>query len=106
MNSRSVFASVARVALWPAFLMAGVLEMLVFAVLDPADMRWFGGELIGWSAQAVYTVTFLIFWLVISIATGLTALLMQTADEVNADELPAPSDDGAGTGRDVSSMRC
>ena len=29
--------------LWPAFLVAGVLEMMVFAVVDPADMRWFGG---------------------------------------------------------------
>lgn len=78
------------VALWPAFLMAGVLEMLVFAVVDPAEMRWFGGELIGWSPQAVYTVTFLIFWVVIATATGLTALLLATADEVNAEgEQPA-----------------
>ena len=28
--------------LWPAFLAAGVLEMLVFAVIDPEDMRWMG----------------------------------------------------------------
>lgn len=74
------------VALWPAFLMAGVLEMLVFAVVDPAEMRWFGGELIGWPPQAVYTVTFLIFWAVMSTATGLTALLLATADEVNAQD--------------------
>jgi hypothetical protein len=44
--------------LWPAFLMAGVLEMLVFVVVDPADLHWFGGEALNWSAQAVYTVTF------------------------------------------------
>ena len=25
--------------LWPAFLIAGVLEMLVFAVVDPEDLR-------------------------------------------------------------------
>lgn len=77
------------VALWPAFLMAGVLEMLVFAVVDPAEMRWFGGELIGWSSQAVYTVTFLIFWAVMATATGLTALLLATSDEVNRDESSA-----------------
>lgn len=76
------------VALWPAFLMAGVLEVLVFAVLDPADMRWFGGELIGWSAQAVYTVSFLIFWAVMAVATGLTALLLADAGEVNATQPP------------------
>ena len=28
--------------LWPAFLFAGVLEMMVFAVIVPHDMRWFG----------------------------------------------------------------
>lgn len=61
--------------LWPAFLMAGVLEMLTFVVVDPAELRWFGGELIGWSSSAVYTVTFLIYWTVISIAGALTSLL-------------------------------
>ena len=43
----------------------GVLEMLVFVVVDPGDLHWFGGaalELV--DAQAVYTVTFLIFWVV------------------------------------------
>ena len=29
--------------LWPAFLAAGVLDALTFAVVDPDDMRWFGG---------------------------------------------------------------
>lgn len=61
--------------LWPAFVMAGVLEMLVFAVVDPAELRWFGSEPIGWPAAAVYTITFLIFWGVISVSGALTALL-------------------------------
>ena len=61
----------------------GVLEVLVFAVLDPADMRWFGGELVGWSAQAVYTLAFLAFWAVIALASSLTLLLaVLPADEV------------------------
>ena len=30
--------------LWPSFLMAGVLEMLVFALVDPAGLRWMGGS--------------------------------------------------------------
>ncbi len=71
--------------LWPAFLMAGVLEMLVFVVVDPGDLHWFGGEALNWSTQAVYTVTFLIFWGVISIAGALTALLHTSADDINAD---------------------
>jgi hypothetical protein len=71
--------------LWPAFLMAGVLEMLVFAVLDPGDLHWFGGAPIDWSRQAVYTVTFAIFWLVISTAGALTALLVTPAEDLDAD---------------------
>jgi hypothetical protein len=61
--------------LWPAFLFAGILEMLVFAVIDPADLHWFGGPPIEWSAQAVYTVTFLIFWGAVATAGAMTAML-------------------------------
>ncbi|WP_298829656.1 hypothetical protein [uncultured Piscinibacter sp.] len=75
----------ALTVLWPAFLMAGVLEMLVFVVVDPGDLHWFGGEALNWSHQAVYTVTFLIFWGVIAIAGALTALLDTSADDINAD---------------------
>lgn len=69
--------------LWPAFLAAGVLEMLVFAVVDPNDLRWFGGNAIGWSSQAIYTVTFLIFWGAVATAGAITVLLGLEPDEVN-----------------------
>jgi hypothetical protein len=70
--------------LWPAFMVAGVLETLVFAVVDPADLRWFGGPSIEWSVQAVYTVTFAIFWGAVATAGALSALLAVESDEVNA----------------------
>lgn len=41
---------------WPAFLMAGVLEMLVFAMVDPQDLHWFGQPL-ALSRQGVYTLS-------------------------------------------------
>lgn len=66
--------------LWPAFAVAGVLEMLVFAVVDPAELHWFGGAPIDWSAQAIYTFTFLVFWGAISTAGALTVLLAVEAD--------------------------
>lgn len=69
--------------LWPAFLTAGVLEMLVFAVVDPHEMRWFGGSLIGWSPLTIYSVTFLMFWGAVATAGALTALLSLSADEIN-----------------------
>ena len=70
--------------LWPAFMAAGVLEMLVFAVIDPADLHWFGGPPITWSTQAVYTVAFLLFWATISAASAITALLSVEPAALNA----------------------
>jgi hypothetical protein len=64
--------------LWPAFLMAGVLETLVFVVVDPATLHWFGGPALDWPVKAVYSVTFLIFWAVIASAGVITALLDET----------------------------
>jgi hypothetical protein len=61
---------------WPAFLMAGVLEALVFVVVDPATMAWFGVEPLAWPVQAVYTITFFIFWGVIATAGAITQLLL------------------------------
>ncbi len=66
--------------LWPAFVMAGVTEMLVFAVVDPLDLRWFGGPALDWPRGAVYTVSFLIFWGVTAVACGITALLLVERD--------------------------
>ena len=73
------FATRALLILWPAFLMAGVLEMLTFAVVDPDSLHWFGGEAIGWSRSAVYSVTFLIYWSVIATSAAITVLLETTA---------------------------
>jgi len=64
--------------LWPSFLMAGVLEMLVFSLVDPDQLHWFGGAAVGWSATAVYSAAFLVFWLLISTAGALTQLLFTT----------------------------
>ena len=72
---------------WPAFLAAGVLEALVFSVLDPHELHWFGGAALGWSVQSVYSVSFLIFWAVISTSAAMTALLLLESDELNAPEI-------------------
>ena len=70
--------------LWPAFLMAGVLEVLVFALIDPSELRWPGGAPIDASRQAVYTLAFLAFWAVIAAAGAITALLLRRGDEIDA----------------------
>jgi hypothetical protein len=66
--------------------MAGVLELLVFAVVDPQDLNWFGHgfEL---SRQGTYTLGFFVFWFVTSIAGALTLFLSLPANEVNRSPL-------------------
>lgn len=73
---------------WPAFLIAGVLEMLVFAMVDPNDLHWFGRP-IEWSRQAIYTVAFFVFWALTMASSALTTLLSLSPFEVNRCPLPA-----------------
>ena len=73
---------------WPAFLVAGVLEVLVFAMVDPQDIRWFGHPL-EFSRQGVYTITFFVFWGITMLSSGLTTLLSMSPFEVNHCPLPA-----------------
>lgn len=69
--------------LWPSFLMAGVLEMLVFALVDPTTLRWMGGEALALSPSAVYTLAFFAFWVVIAIAGLMTRLLEGDPEHIN-----------------------
>ena len=45
---------------WPAFLAACILELVVFAMVDPQDLHW-GGRTVPLSRQGVYTVSFFVF---------------------------------------------
>lgn len=83
MGGQSRLARLAMSVLWPSFLMAGVLEMLTFAVVDPRSLHWFGGASIEWPPLAVYTVTFFIFWGVIAVGSALTQLLGAPAQQIN-----------------------
>jgi hypothetical protein len=68
---------------WPAFMAACLLELLVFAVADPMELHW-SGHALGWSRQAIYTISFFVFWLVSLAACALTTLLRMTPNEINA----------------------
>lgn len=74
---------------WPAFLVAAALEMLVFALIDPQDMHWFGGEPIEASRTTIYSVSFFFFWLAAIASSALTTLLSRSPFEVNRCPLPA-----------------
>jgi hypothetical protein len=71
--------------LWSAFLMAAVLEMLVFALVDPENLRWFGGDTLDLSPRAVYTLAFFVFWAVIAVGAALAVLLCGRPDAEAAD---------------------
>lgn len=73
---------------WPAFLMAGILEMVVFAMVDPQDLHWFGHP-VELSRQGIYTVAFFVFWGITMVSSGLTTLLAMSSFEVNRCSLPA-----------------
>ncbi len=77
-------ASLAMTVAWPAFLMAGVLEMLVFSLVDPAQLHWFGGAPVELSPTAVYSLAFFVFWVVIALAAAISHLLAEPAVEINS----------------------
>lgn len=63
---------------WPAFLAACLLEVAVFALVDPHELSWAGGPL-GWSRQAVYTVAFFAFWLICTASSATATWLLRSA---------------------------
>lgn len=73
---------------WPAFLLAGVIEMLVFAMVDPQNLHWFGQPL-ALSREAVYTLAFFVFWILTMASSALTTLLSMSPFEVNRRALMA-----------------
>jgi len=79
---------------WPAFLVAAMLEMVVFALVDPGDLHWFGAPL-PFSREAVYTMAFFVFWGATMVSSALTTLLAMSPFEVNrstADEHRSPGE--------------
>ena len=72
---------------WPAFLVAAVLEMLVFALVDPQELHWAGRPL-EWSNNAVYTLAFFVFWALTMASSALTTLLALSPFELNRCPVP------------------
>jgi hypothetical protein len=60
--------------LWPAFLLACGLEVLVFSFVDPSDLHW-GDDALRLSRQGVYSIAFFVFWAMAAASSAFTALL-------------------------------
>lgn len=54
--------------LWPSFVMAAVLEMLVFWVVDPGELM----AAAGLSRMGLYTLAFFVFWGATAAASALS----------------------------------
>lgn len=66
---------------WPSFLMAGVIEMLVFSAADPSELGgWVGAALGGLAPAGVYTLAFFCFWSACALGSMLTLLLATTPE--------------------------
>ncbi len=73
-NTMSISTLLTMMVLWPSFLMAGLLEMFVFGLVDPMEMNFFGAAQ-DFSRTGIYTLGFFVFWAIVSCASGLTLLL-------------------------------
>ncbi len=68
--------------LWPSFLVAAVAELIVFAVIDPADLHVFGVPVEA-GRMPIYTLGFFFFWALGATASALTVFLQHSPIEIN-----------------------
>lgn len=68
--------------LWPSFVAACLVEMVVFASFDPQDWHFFGMEE-QQSAETVYSIGFFCFWIITTLASLGTWNLTRSATELN-----------------------
>ena len=72
---------------WPAFLAACLLELVMFALVDPHELHW-GGRSLELSRQTIYTFSFFVFWAISMLASSLTAVLAMPPEEINRCPFP------------------
>ncbi len=61
--------------LWPAFIAAGIAEVVFFTVIDPKQLYLFG-QSVELAATATYSIGFLMFWLICAGSSLMTYLML------------------------------
>jgi hypothetical protein len=61
--------------LWPSFLVAGMAEGLLFSVIHPQDLLFFG-HLPDVSDEGIYTIGFFLIWTFCEVSSALTAYIL------------------------------
>ena len=77
----------ARIA-WPAFLVAGVAEIVFFSVFDPFDLHFFGAPL-ELTRLEIYTMGFFGFW-GLGIASSALSLFLESPPHGDAEAEAEP----------------
>jgi len=80
------FAQRAMQVMWPAFLVAGVAELVFFSIFDPFELHFFGQPL-DWSRQAIYALGFFGFW-GLGMASSILTLFLARDGEFPTDKVP------------------
>jgi hypothetical protein len=68
--------------LWPAFVAACMLQIVVFAGFDPHDLSLFGLGL-EIERDAVYSIAFFAFWAITTATGWVTWSLFRSSEEIN-----------------------
>ena len=68
--------------IWPAFVVAGIAEIVFFTVFDPFELHFFGAPL-ELSREAIYTMGFFGFWGLGIASSALTLFLGRFPPEMN-----------------------
>jgi hypothetical protein len=61
--------------LWPSFLVAGMAEGLLFSLLHPQDLLFFG-HYPNLSDEGIYTIGFFVIWTFCAVSSALTAYIL------------------------------
>jgi hypothetical protein len=61
--------------LWPSFLVAGMAEGLLFTVVHPQELLFFGHHP-DISDEGVYTIGFFVIWTFCAVSSALTAYIL------------------------------
>ncbi|MDO9597662.1 MAG: hypothetical protein Q7J47_08075 [Azoarcus sp.] len=68
--------------LWPSFLVAGVVEVIFFTVINPRELYLFGDP-VYLDPLATYSIGFFAFWLICAASSLTTVYFQRTSDDIN-----------------------
>lgn len=68
--------------LWPAFVVAGIAEVLFFTLIDPQELYLFG-EPVDFSRMTIYSLGYFGFWAICAASSLFTCFIQRTPNEIN-----------------------